>query len=158
MNLFSDPNLKFDKRVHNENYAGVYAEVGKLWGTEKLGFHVEAIDPDTFSCPYHFHHDEEELFIALKGSAMVRQGDEFFEMKEGDLVFFKTGVAHQPYNHTKEPFLYFALSNKSPADFCEYPDSKKILDRLTSTLTQNGVEIKDYWKDEENPRSKWPAK
>ena len=42
---------------------------------------------------------------------MVRQDDEFYEIKEGDLVWFKTGSAHQFYNHTDSTFLFFALSN-----------------------------------------------
>lgn len=113
------------------------------------------MNPGAFSCPYHFHHHEEELFIAFKGSALVRQDGEFFEMKEGDLVVFKTGTAHQFYNHTKSPFLFFALSNKDANEICEYPDSQKLWNRKEKKLFQNEHEIEDYWKDEEHPEKKW---
>lgn len=117
---------------------------------------METIAPKSFSCPYHLHHHEEELFIAFKGSAMVRQDNEFFEMKEGDLIVFKAGVAHQFYNHTDTPFLFLALSNKKPNEICEYPDSNKKWNRQQKKLFQNDIPVEDYWKDEEHPENFWP--
>ena len=155
VNLYADQNLIFQKWTHGK-YSCESAEIGSLWNTQKLGFHIESLDPGAFSCPYHFHHQEEELFIALKGSAMVRQDDEFYEIKEGDLVWFKTGSAHQFYNHTDSTFLFFALSNKSENEVCEYPDSKKRWSRKDKKLLQNNVEVSDYFLDEENPNLQWP--
>ncbi|MBP9680113.1 MAG: cupin domain-containing protein, partial [Bacteriovorax sp.] len=111
----------------------------------------------SFSCPYHLHHMEEELFIAFKGSVMVRQDNEFFEINEGDLIVFKAGIAHQFYNHTESHFIFFALSNKEPNEICEYPDSNKKWDRQQKKLFQKGIELEDYWKDEENPEQHWPS-
>ncbi len=86
---------------------------------------------------------------------MVRQEKEIFEVTEGDLIVFKTGIAHQFYNHTDKPFKFFALSNNSPDEICEYPDSNKKWERKEKRLTQNGLVIKDYFKDEENPDHFW---
>lgn len=155
VNLLDQTQLNFEKYEQGK-YSSSSAEISNLWKTQKLGFHMEILDPGTFSCPYHLHHQEEELFIAFKGSSMVRQDDEFFEIKEGDLIVFKTGVAHQFYNHTKLPFIFFALSNKEPNEICEYPDSNKKWDRQQKKIFQNGKEIEDYWKDEENPDTSWP--
>ncbi|MGZ3790625.1 MAG: cupin domain-containing protein [Bacteriovorax sp.] len=156
VNLFDKDQFAFEKFEHKK-FSSSSAEISKLWDTQKLGFHIETLEPGSFSCPYHFHHQEEELFIALKGSAMVRQDGQIFEIKEGDLIIFKTGVAHQFYNHTKSPFLFFALSNKAANEVCEYPDSNKKWDREKKKLFQNGKEVDDYWKDEEHPESKWPS-
>lgn len=156
VNIFSDSELKFSQESFGAHYSHQVAQIAKLWNAAKLGFHVEALEPGTFSCPYHLHHLEEELLIVLKGKATVRLDGSYFEVKEGDLVFFKTGVAHQIYNHTTEPFRFFALSNNFQDEICEYPDSSKRWDRRLKSLTQNGEEIKNYWKDEENPRSRWP--
>lgn len=155
VNLLDQTQLNFEK-FEQGKYSCSSAEISSLWKTQKLGFHMEILNPGSFSCPYHLHHHEEELFIAFKGSAMVRQGEDFFEIKEGDLIIFKTGIAHQFYNHTKSPFLFFALSNKEPNEICEYPDSNKKWDRQKKKLFQNDSEVEDYWKDEENPESKWP--
>lgn len=158
INLFSDASLNFEEWHHAKAYSGSVAEIAKLWHTKKLEFHVEILNPKSFSCPYHKHQEEEELFIILKGEGTVRQDDEFYTIKEGDLVLFKTGVTHQFYNHTDSPMLFFALSNKSHHEICTYPDSNKMLkkDGENSVLTQNGLEIDNYWKDEEDPAVKWP--
>jgi uncharacterized cupin superfamily protein len=154
-NLLDHTQLNFEK-FEQGKYASSSAEISSLWKTQKLGFHMETLNPGSYSCPYHFHHHEEELFLVFKGSAMVRQDNEFFEINEGDLIVFKTGVAHQFYNHTKVPFLFLALSNKEPNEICEYPDSNKLWDRQHKKLFQNGVEVQDYWLGEEYPEKFWP--
>ncbi len=155
INIFDKTNLNFIESVH-EQYSCSSAEISSLWKTQKLGFHMQSLSPKSFSCPYHLHHHEEELFLAFKGAATVRQDDQFFEIKEGDLIIFKTGVAHQFYNHTELPFLFLALSNKESDEICEFPDSNKRWSRQQKKLFQNGIELQDYWKDEENPEKFWP--
>lgn len=157
INLSADSQLKFDKKNHGENYVSQAAPVSKLWDSKNLGFHVEILEAGAFSCPYHFHHQEEELFLVLEGSAMVRQDDEFFEVTKGDLILFKSKVAHQFYNHTKSQFKFFALSDYAADEVCEFPDSNKKWERKLNRLSQGGIEVSDYWKDEENPQSKWPS-
>lgn len=78
VNLKNDPMLVFEKEVHGK-YASQSAAVSKIWATSKLGFHVEVLEPKSYSCPFHFHHHEEELFIVLSGSAMVCQEKEFLK-------------------------------------------------------------------------------
>ncbi|MES2857215.1 MAG: cupin domain-containing protein, partial [Bdellovibrionota bacterium] len=156
VNLLDHSKLDFVPWSKRENFAGSSAEFAKDWGASKLGFHHEILDPGTFSCPYHSHREEEELFIVFSGSAMCRQDGEFFEIKKGDLVWFKTGVSHQFFNHTEEPFVFFALSNNTENEVCTYPDSNKMYDAGTRVVTQGGVVVDDYWKDEENPRPHWP--
>jgi uncharacterized cupin superfamily protein len=158
VNLFSDVQFNFKDWHHANSYSCSVAEIAKLWETKKLGFHIEILNPKSFSCPYHKHQEEEELFIILKGAGTVRQDDEFYKVKEGDLVLFKTGVAHQFYNHTDSPMLFFALSNQSNNEVCIYPDSNKILKKNgeNRVITINGIEIDDYWQGEENPATKWP--
>ena len=65
--------------------------LSKKMGAENLGFHVEILAPGKFSCPYHFHHLEEELFLVLEGHAILRQDGRFRKVSTGDLIFFKNG-------------------------------------------------------------------
>ncbi len=156
INILDSEASGFESWEHGPEYGGATRALAAELGAEKLGFHLETLEARRFSCPYHRHQGEEELFIVLKGRALLRQDGEFKEIKEGDLVFFKTGVAHQFYNHTDSPFIFFALSNRDPADVCEYPDSRKVLNVADRKLTQDGQEVEDYWQDEENPRNFWP--
>lgn len=155
VNLNNIKSFNFENWTHGK-YSTRSAEISKLWESKKLGFHLEELAPKAFSCPFHFHHHEEELFLVLKGKAMVRENNKFYEITEGDLVLFKTGVAHQFYNHTNEPFLFLALSDDCLTEVCEYPDSNKKWEREIKRLTQNGIEVKDYFLGEDSPDLKWP--
>src|SRR3954467_14757245 len=65
------------------------AAMAKAMGARKLGYNVSILPPGQFTCPYHFHHSEEELFLVLEGRAMLRQADKFREVVKGDLIFFE---------------------------------------------------------------------
>jgi len=158
-NIVNLNNLEFESDYSRENYkydVAPAAYSSKL-GAKKLGFNVSALPPGQFSCPYHFHHSEEELFLVLDGKAMLRQANQFREVIKGDLIFFSTDPegAHQFYNHTDRPFKYLALSTLDELDVCEYPDSKKINVRKLKKIYQAGSEV-DYLKDEESPAQYWP--
>lgn len=51
VNLFSDAQLNLKEWHHAKNYSGSMAEISKLWQTKKLGFHIEILNPKSFSCP-----------------------------------------------------------------------------------------------------------
>lgn len=138
------------------NYKGGVLELAQKFGAKNLGFHVEVLDPKNFSCPYHYHEQEEELFLVLEGEAIIRRNNEFRKVGPGDIIFYEVGekTAHNMYNHTDKPFKFLAIANNSDTDVCHYPDSKKI--SSPKGFMQNG-EIVDYFKDEEDPAKYWPA-
>jgi uncharacterized cupin superfamily protein len=147
----------FQAWSQGSQYGGTELPLAETWGAQFLGFHLETLDPGKFSCPYHLHRGEEELFIAIKGSCVLREDGKFRRIRAGDLVFFPVGVLHQFFNPGPEPFLFFALSNRNSQDVCEYPDSRKKLIRHPRQLFQDGQPIQDYWAGEEDPASFWPA-
>lgn len=121
-------------------YGADSREIAIALGTRDLGFSVVALDPGKRSCPFHFHHLEEELFFVLEGRGVLRQGDETgeerLELGPGDFVSFPagTGLAHQFVNESDAPFVYLALSRRVHGDVAEYPDSDKILFRATRRM------------------------
>jgi len=149
--------LEYKEEAFNENYRCRTASMAKEMGATKLGFHAEILPPKAFSCPYHFHHSEEELFIVLEGKAILRQTNKFREVAKGDVILFRNGPegAHQFYNHTTNPFKFFALSTKDPLEICEYPDSQKISVNKIKKVFQAGNTV-EYFKDEEDPKIYWP--
>src|SRR5579864_7749341 len=44
-------------------YAGVSARLGTGTAAAKLGASIDVVPPGKRSCPYHFHHAQEEMFI-----------------------------------------------------------------------------------------------
>lgn len=129
-------------------------EVAVALGRKDLGYCVVTVKPGARSCPYHFHHSEEELFHVLEGRGLLRQGDgkgeeETVELGPGDIVSFPagTGIAHQFINPGPGPFTYFAISTVVRADVAEYPDSDKINIRSTRTILRRGPKL-DYFDGE----------
>lgn len=97
-------------------------------GSKLLFFEVRELAPGKLSCPYHFHTDEEEVFIIIEGEALLRQNNSKRVVKKGDLLFFKRGPegAHQLFNHTDLPMKYLDLSTNRDTGRVQYPDSNKI--------------------------------
>ena len=52
----------------------------------KLGAGYDVLAPGMRSCPYHFHHGQEEMFVVLEGEGSLRVADEMLTVKAGDVV------------------------------------------------------------------------
>ncbi len=132
-------------------------KLSKLVDSKHLHFDIRRLDSNKYSYPYHFHRNAEELFVIMRGKVMLRTPDGFFELEEGDVVFFEMGStgAHQLFNHTTETCQYLDIRTEAGIDICEYPDSEKI-----SIIPYHGIyEMKDnvdYFKGEDNVKKKWP--
>lgn len=50
--------------------------------------------PEDEAPPFHLHTREDEVFLLLKGSALVWAGDERHELEEGGIVFLPRNVPH----------------------------------------------------------------
>ena len=129
-------------------------ELAVALGRKDLGYCITTVKPGARSCPFHFHHSEEEVFYVLSGRGVLRQGDgkepdERVELGPGDCVSFPagTGVAHQFLNEGTEPFTYLAFSTVVRADVAEYPDSDKINIRATRTILKRGPRL-EYFEGE----------
>jgi uncharacterized cupin superfamily protein len=156
-NIINLENLNYEAEESGDHYKGGSAPLASKMGAKKLGFHAEILYPKKFSCPYHFHHSEEELFLVLEGSAILRQADRFREVSRGDLIHFSNSPdgAHQFYNHTEKPFRFLALSTMDNFEVVEYPDSKKIsVVKLKKTFQAESAVA--YFTGEEDPRRFWP--
>lgn len=96
---------------------------------QNLNFDLRQLNPGQFSAPYHFHRNAEELFIVVSGSMTLRSPEGLEVVSGGDQAFFEMGEsgAHQFFNHTEEPCIYFDIRTFIGYDVCEYPDSGKIL-------------------------------
>jgi uncharacterized cupin superfamily protein len=133
-------------------FGAVGFEAAVSLGAKDLGYCVVSVDPGRRSCPFHFHHSEEEMFFVLKGTAILRQGKEAdgeyeeMEVSAGDFMAFPagTGIAHQFVNNTEEPFEYVAVSTKVKADVAEYPDSNKVLARGNGLLVSREPTMKYF--------------
>ena len=131
--------------------------VGPLIGAKDLGYSYDVVPPGKASCPFHSHRAEEEMFFIVKGTGLLRYGNETRRIRAGDFICCPTGgpdTAHQIVNDSAGELAYISVSTMMPAEVCEYPDSKKIgafggsagAGRVRHiTHVEQAV---DYWKDE----------
>ena len=135
-----------------------YADVGGKIGAHQLGYNITIIPPGKKSYPFHNHHVSEEMFLILEGTGLLRFGKNKYPLKKNDIVACPTGdrsVAHQIINDGNTDLKYLALGTKKPYDICEYPDSDKILSRVSSEEDSKlwnmskGNESYEYFEGEE---------
>jgi len=117
----------------------------------QMGMSFDIVPPGKMSCPYHFHYEEEEMFIVLQGTGTLRVAGEKLPLKAGDVVFIPAGpeYPHQIINTSDAPLHYLSLSTQAKTEVCEYPDSGKVGVFAPGLRYLNKREAGiDYWVDE----------
>jgi len=152
--------LPLERHAHGERFEVNVGEVGLALGLEGLGCMLHVVAPGKTAFPYHRHHVSDELFIILSGEGEYRIGEQRLPVRSGDCLGAPAGgEAHQIINTGREPLRYLGVSNNSPVEIVEYPDSGKIglragvkasdPDYSTATLRKRGwLKDADYWEGE----------
>ena len=91
---------------------------------QKLGASIDTVPPGKRSCPYHFHHAQEEMFIILEGTGTLRVAGEMLPIRAGDVIFIPPGpeYPHHILNTSEAPLKYLSISTRESPEICEYPD------------------------------------
>ena len=122
----------------------------------KLGLSIDIVAPGKRSCPYHFHHAQEEFFVVLDGEGTARVAGEWLPLKTGDVLFVPAGpeYPHQIVNTSDRPLKYLSVSTRETPEIVEYPDSGKFLARATrpdgdafEAIQRTATNV-DYWDGE----------
>jgi uncharacterized cupin superfamily protein len=123
---------------------------------QKLGASIDTVPPGKRSCPYHFHHAQEEMFIILEGTGTLRVAGEMLALRAGDVVFIPPGpeYPHHILNTSDAPLKYLSISTRESPEICEYPDSGKYLAMASApgqrafSAIQRPKDTLDYWDGE----------
>jgi mannose-6-phosphate isomerase-like protein (cupin superfamily) len=57
--------------------------------------------------PWHKHENEDEMFMAMKGSFRIEFRDNIVELREGDFLIVPKGVEHRPVAENEVEVLLF---------------------------------------------------
>ena len=57
--------------------------------------------------PWHHHGNEDEMFLAMKGSFRIEFRDKTVELKEGEFIIVPKGIEHRPIAETEVEVLLF---------------------------------------------------
>ena len=137
-------------------YDTVCARLARGTAARKLGASIDTVAPGKRSCPYHFHHAQEEMFIVLEGRGTLRVAGEMLPLREGDVVFIPPGpeYPHQIVNTSDAPLKYLSISTRDTPEIVQYPDSDKYLamaslpDGKFFDALQRADKSLDYWDGE----------
>ena len=137
-------------------YETLCARLAKGTAARKLGASIDTVAPGKRSCPYHFHHAQEEMFIILEGAGTLRVAGENLPMRAGDIAFIPPGpeYPHQIVNTSDAPLKYLSISTRDSPEVVEYPDSGKYLatalrpDGTFFDAVQRQEKSVDYWEGE----------
>lgn len=152
---FNDASL--EHQVRAPLYESLATRLGTGTAASKLGASVDTVPPGKRSCPYHFHHAQEEMFVVLEGSGTLRVAGEMLPIRAGDVVFIPPGpqYPHQIINTSEQALKYLSISTRESPEICEYPDSDKYLAMASSTdgvaafsAIQRSNTSVDYWDGE----------
>jgi uncharacterized cupin superfamily protein len=139
-------------------YGGAMAELGWLLGARRLSYAAGRLRRGEHYCPYHWHTAEEELFVVISGTPMLRTPAGTFALRPGDVVAFGTDArgAHRLWNEAAEDAVVLMVANADPADVCFYPDSEKLMVEPTGTIVRDRP-VLDYFDGETDTRQEAPA-
>ncbi|MET3925680.1 cupin domain-containing protein [Devosia sp. 2618] len=92
--------------------------------------------------PLHYHHDIDETFFVQEGAFRFRVGDEFFELRPGDMIFGPRRVPHAFRNTTATGRLMVMFR---PAGTMEAFFTSQMLDPMSEQFRQlsrlHGMEV-----------------
>ncbi len=143
--------VKLERQLRDPLYDTRCGGVSDGTAALKLGAGYDVLAPGKRSCPYHFHHAQEEMFVILEGEGTLRVAGEMLPVRAGDVVFIPPGpeYPHQFINTSDAPMRYLSISTQERPEIAEYPDSGKAMayDRDFRLVQRPDANL-DYWSDE----------
>lgn len=123
--------------------------LGAAAGSEKLYVNIDQVKPGGKSVKYHAHSTQEEFFLILGGSGILRMNNEEFAVTKGDFVAKPAGkgIAHQFINTGTEILEILDCGLKTGDDVATYPDEDIVFVRKSGLVFKRGDAISDWSSD-----------
>lgn len=98
--------------------------LGEAGGLTRLGVTEAVLPPGTWSGQRHWHAEEDEFLWVLEGELVLVTDAGERVLRAGDCAAFPAGVkdGHCLQNRSAQPARILSMSNRSNADWGEYPD------------------------------------
>jgi uncharacterized cupin superfamily protein len=92
---------------------GESVEVSAALGMKHLFCNIHRLLPGQQDSKFHFHKQEEEFFLILKGAPLLRCGTASQITQPDDCIYIPTGTPHCFVNHTDKPAIIFMMNTVS---------------------------------------------
>jgi uncharacterized cupin superfamily protein len=153
--------IELETQKHGDAFEAKLGPIANHLGARKLGYRLVVLPPGKKAWPYHCHHANEEMFLVLEGTGILRYAGAEYSICQGDVICALPGsdTSHQIINTSDSNLRYLAVSTMEEPDVMEYPDSGKVVvfagsapggdrsRRTFSFIAKQGAAV-DYWEDE----------
>lgn len=127
-------------------------------GSTVSGFRIERLEPGKQASSLHRHHLQEEMFLILGGTGVLRHGDREVPVKAGDFILYPAAhpAPHTFVNNGSEPLEFIATGSRLSHEVCEYPEDGTVyVEALDRTLRNEEVagtrQATEAWRIERKP-------
>lgn len=121
--------IAFKRLSHGDKFDVLEGPISAALGAKQLGYSLAVVPPGKRAYPFHCHHVNEEMFLVLQGSGVVRVGGREYPIRQGDVIAAPAGgreTAHQIVNTSGDELRYLMVSTMVPTEVVEHPDSGKV--------------------------------
>lgn len=125
--------------------------IGDAIGCEKIYVNIDYVKPGGESVKYHAHSKQEEFFLIMSGTGLLRIDGEEVEIKAGDVISKPAGreIAHQFINSSSEILQILDVGTREKDDIATYPDENIIYLR-DKKLVFNSKDSLENWTSNPN--------
>jgi len=125
--------------------------IGDAIGCEKLYVNMDYVKPGAVSVKYHFHSKQEEVYLIMSGSGLLRMNGEEIPVKTGDFVSAPADkdTGHQFINTGLEILQILDVGTREKDDVITYPDENMILIKDRKMIFPIDAKI-EGWTSEPN--------
>jgi uncharacterized cupin superfamily protein len=129
------------------------AYLGTAAGSQKIYVNVDYVKPGAMSVKYHSHSRQEEFFLILAGSGVLRMEDQETPVRKGDFVAKPAGkdIAHQFINTGPEVLQILDCGLNEPDETVVYPDEGIVLLKKQRLAFRISDALED-WSSDPNQR------
>ncbi|MDR3586669.1 MAG: cupin domain-containing protein [Desulfosporosinus sp.] len=102
--------------------------LGDALGSEKIYVNIDYVKPGAKSVKYHSHSKQEEFFLIMNGTGMLRIDGEEIKIASGDVISKSAGkdIAHQFINNSAEILQILDIGTREIDDVATYPDENVV--------------------------------
>ncbi len=147
LNMDNVPNEFVDDPQFASSMKTLY--LGAAAGSQQIYVNVDYVKPGARSVKYHSHSRQEEFFLILAGSGVLRMKDEEIPVKKGDFVAKPAGndIAHQFINNGSEVLQILDCGLNERDETVTYPDEGVILLKKQRLAFKISDALKDWSSD-----------
>jgi uncharacterized cupin superfamily protein len=123
--------------------------LGAAAGSEKIYVNIDYVKPGAKSVKYHSHSRQEEFFLILAGSGVLRMKDKESPVRQGDFLAKLAGkdIAHQFINDGSEVLQILDCGLNEKDETIAYPDEGIILLKKQRLAFKISDALKDWSSD-----------